>query len=248
MAYTAGDRLLYKAISGNYSTILTDVPTGSKTSNFDFVTCTDADGNNYTTVTIGTQTWMAENLKTTQFNDGTPITLVTDDTEWGNLTTPGYCWYNNVAAFKNKYGALYNWYAVNTGKLAPKGWHVATDAEWTTLQNYLIMNGYNYDGSTSGNFIAKSLAATTNWASDTSTGSIGNDLSKNNSTGFSALPGCYRHSSGLYIAGSNGFWWSSTEVSSSLAWFWFLLYNHSMLYQNFYNEDYGFSVRCVRDN
>ena len=98
----------------------------------------DIDGNVYHTVTIGTQVWMVENLKTTKYNDGTAIPLVTDNTAWGALTTPGYCWYNNDSAtYKNTYGALYNWYAVNTGKLAPTGWHVPTDSEWTVLTTYL---------------------------------------------------------------------------------------------------------------
>jgi uncharacterized protein (TIGR02145 family) len=178
MTYTAGDQLLYKAVSGNYSTIVTDVPTGDKTTNFNFVACMDADGNNYSMVTIGTQLWMAENLKTTQYNDSTAIPFITDSTAWANQTTPCYCWYNNDAGtYKNMYGALYNWYTVNTGKLAPKGWHVPTDADLQTLKNYLIANGYNYDGSTQVNVdsVAKSLAAITNWIPDTGKGTIGND-------------------------------------------------------------------------
>jgi hypothetical protein len=100
---------------------------------------TDIDGNIYSTVTIGTQTWMKQDLKTTRYNDGAAIPLVTDNTAWAALTTPGYCLYNNTnnADSIRTFGALYNWYAVNTGKLAPTGWHVATDAEWTTLTTYL---------------------------------------------------------------------------------------------------------------
>ena len=253
MAYTAGDQLLYKGISGNYSTIVTDRPTGSKTTNFNFAACTDADGNNYKVVTIGTQTWMAENLKTTQYNDGIAIPLVTDNTAWFNLSTPGYCWYNNDAAtYKNKYGALYNWYTVNTGKLAPTGWHVATDAEWTTLENYLTANGYNYDGSTSGENYAKSLAATTNWAIDTYTdaGAIGTDLSKNNRTGFSALPGGNRGSSDgtFYFVGIYGYWWSSTEFNTYYAWNRHMSCNSSDVYRDYVDKQSGFSVRCVRDS
>ena len=101
------------------------------------LTATDIDGNVYHTVTIGTQIWMVENLKTTRYNDGSPIPFVTDSSSWSNLTTPGYCWYNNDTTNKNTYGALYNWFAVNTGKLAPTGWHVPTDDEWTTLTTYL---------------------------------------------------------------------------------------------------------------
>jgi uncharacterized protein (TIGR02145 family) len=192
---------------------------------------------------------MAENLKTTKYNDGTAIPLVTDNTAWWNLTTPGYCWYNNDSVtYKNTYGALYNWYSVSTGNLAPKGWHVATDAEWTTLQNYLIANGYNYDGSTSNNLFGKSLADTISWATDTGPGAIGNDLSKNNSTGFSALPGGYRDNSGFNLAGWHGYWWSSAEFNTGVAWFRRLINTESDLYLNYVGENYGFSVRCVRDN
>lgn len=96
-------------------------------------TVTDVDGNVYTTVKIGNQTWTVENLRVTKFNDGTEIPPITDGTAWNAITTPGYCWYkNNMTDNKTVYGALYNWYAVNTGKLAPAGWHVPTDAEWTT--------------------------------------------------------------------------------------------------------------------
>src|SRR5664279_2133742 len=84
---------------------------------------TDIDGNVYTTVTIGTQVWMVENLKTTKYNDGTSIPNITDGAAWESLTTPGYCFYNNEAANKTTYGALYNWYTVNSSKLAPTGWH-----------------------------------------------------------------------------------------------------------------------------
>ena len=99
---------------------------------------TYVDGNVYNIVIIGTHVWMKENLKTTKYNDGSNIPLVIDSTTWVNLTTPGYCWYNNDAtSHKNTYGALYNWYAVNTGKLCPAGWYVPSDTEWQTLMNYL---------------------------------------------------------------------------------------------------------------
>ena len=250
MAYTVGDQLLYKGVSGNYSTIVTDVPIGTKITNFNFVACTDADGNNYTTVNIGTQIWMVQNLKTTKYNDGTAVPLVTDETAWYNLSTPAYCWYNNDATtYKNKYGALYNWYTVNTGKLAPTGWHVPTDTEWTSLENYLIANGYNYDGSNHGDYYAKSLSATTNWATDIYTGDIGNDLSKNNSTGFSALPDGGRSYDGSFFnVGYYGFWWSSTESSTDTAWFRDMYYGYSYVGTYGIDKQDGFSVRCVRDS
>jgi uncharacterized protein (TIGR02145 family) len=99
---------------------------------------TDKDGNVYTSVTIGTQTWMVENLKTTKYNDGTAIPNVTDFSAWRNLITPAYSWpYNDASTYKAAYGGIYNWYAVNTGKLCPTGWHVPANNEWNTLQTYL---------------------------------------------------------------------------------------------------------------
>jgi len=212
------------------------------------ITVTDIDGNVYKTVKIGTQVWIAENLKTTKYNNGTNIPNVTDATAWGALKTPGYCFYDNSAANKSNYGALYNWYTVNTGKLAPEGWHVPTDAEWKTLEEYLIANGYNYDGSTTGNKIAKSLAATTLWNTYTEVGTIGDNLTKNNKTSFTALPGGYRVTNGTFFnVGYNGYWWSSTEYSTTYAWYRHLYYDGYNLYRSNDTKSYGFSVRCVRD-
>jgi uncharacterized protein (TIGR02145 family) len=110
-------------------------------------TVTDIDGNVYHTVKIGTQVWMVENLKVTKFNDGTAILLAPDSSSWSNLTTSGYCWYNNDApAYKHTYGALYNWNTVKTGKLCPVGWHVPGNDDWATLIGYLggeSAAGYN---------------------------------------------------------------------------------------------------------
>jgi len=207
-------------------------------------TVTDADGNVYHTITIGTQVWMVENLKTTKYKDGTAIPLITGNTAWAALSTPAYCWYNNDATtYKNTYGALYNWYAVNTAKLAPTGWHVPTDAEWTTLANCVSVN-LGTPGS-----VAKALAATTNWITDTSVGAIGNDLTKNNSSGFSALPGGGRTTSGPFgLVGNGGYWWSSTESNSTYVWLRGMAYDYSGVDQFDANKTSGFSVRCVRDN
>jgi len=220
----------------------------SFTTSVESPTVTDIDGNVYRTIIIGTQVWMAENLKTTKYKDGTSILIVTDNTEWTALLTPAYCWYNNTATNKNTYGALYNWYAVNTAKLAPTGWHVATDEEWTILKNYLITNGYNYDGATSDNKIAKSLAANTDWYSYIVIGTIGNDLSKNNSSGFTALPGGGRSDIGaFYDISSFGYWWISTELDAANAWGRLLYYGDVSLNEIGYPKSYGFSVRCVKD-
>jgi uncharacterized protein (TIGR02145 family) len=212
-------------------------------------TITDIDGNIYHTIKIGTQTWMVENLKTTHYNDGTAIPNVTDNTAWTNLSTPAYCWYNNDATtYKNTYGALYNWYTVNTAKLALAGWHIPTNVEWTILENYLMVNSYNYDGTTSGNKYAKSLAATTNWTASTNAGTIGNDLSKNNSTGFSALPGGNRNIYGTYgDLGYYGYWWSATEGINGGAWIRSVGCSDSGVNWGSNNKTHGYSVRCVRD-
>ena len=247
MQYNTGDRLKFIGNTDNYSTITTDIPNQSKTITFPFVACTDGDGNNYTVVQIGSQLWMAENLKTTKYRDGSQIPNVTDNTSWGNLTTGAHCNYNNDAAIGIKYGKLYNWYAVNDSrKIAPTGWHVASDAEWTTLENYLIANGYNYDGATTGNKIAKSLAATTDWDSYTDTGTIGNYLTKNNSSGFTALPGGGRGDGGAFgDIGGGGYWWSSTELDATNAWGKGLFSDDGGLGRNYIPKSAGFSVRCV---
>jgi len=162
---------------------------------------TDADGNIYSTVSIGKQVWMKENLKTTKYNDGTPIPNITDYTAWEALSTPSYCWYNNDAAsYKAYYGALYNWYAVNTGKLCPTGWHVPIDIEWTILTTYLGGNGV------AGGKLKET--STIYWWSP-NTGAT-------NETGFTALPGGERNYDGSYLdVGSYGRWWSSTAIRTS---------------------------------
>ncbi len=211
---------------------------------------TDIDGNVYQTVRIGNQLWTSENLRTTKYNDGTDIPHVTDGTEWEKLSTGAYCYYNNTtnADSIKKFGALYNWYSLETGKLAPAGWHVPTDEEWTELEEYLIANGYNWDGTTTGDKIAKSMAAKTDWRLSDDEGDVGNDLQSNNSSGFSALPGGFRYYDGSFnYQGLNGRWWSATENNASNAYHRSLLYNHDNLNRDYNNKEYGFSVRLVRD-
>ena len=196
-------------------------------------TVTDIDGNIYQYITIGTQTWMVENLKTTRYNDGAAIPLITDNTAWGALRTPGYCWYNDSTTYRSTYGALYNWYAVNTGKLAPTGWHVPTDAEWTALTTYL-------GGETVAAGPLKSTG-TTYWLSP-NTGAT-------NSSGFSALPGGCRNDVTFTNIGYYGYWWSSTAMDATNSWSRYMNYSYAYVYRNTsycYNV-YGFSVRCVRN-
>jgi len=222
-------------------------------------TMTDIDGNVYQTVKIGTQVWTVENLQTTKYNDGTAITLVTSTVTWDSLyahhlTTPVYCYYNNMtnADSIKKWGALYNWYVVNTGKLAPAGWHVPTDSEWEVMQSYLVMNGYNYDGTTDTttmNKISKALAAQTDWATSTNAGVPGNNLTQNNQSGFSALPGGFRDIDGSFgNVGSIGIWWCASELNASLAWNRGLVCDSYDLDRNYtHGKNCGFSVRLVRD-
>jgi uncharacterized protein (TIGR02145 family) len=192
----------------------------------------DPDSNSYTMVTIGTQVWTVENLKTTKFNDGTAIPLAPDYTVWTDLTTPGYCWFENNAANKANYGALYNWWAVHTGKLAPAGWHVPTDADWTTLSNYL-------DGGSEAGAKMKDTE-TTLWTQP--------NVGATNSSGFSALPGGFRYYGGGFSEKkTSAGWWSSTEYSVSLAWYRILYYDASTLNRVNDYRTYGLSVRLVKD-
>lgn len=212
---------------------------------------TDIDGNGYHTLKIGNQEWTIENLRTTKYNDGTEIPLIADSAAWAGLITPGYCYNNNTSdsAFIKNYGALYNWYAVDTKKLAPAGWHVPTHAEWTILENYLIANGYNWDGTTTGNKIAKSMAAKTDWRTSTKAGSPGYDLTKNNMSGFSALPGGRCNSSGYFESnGGGGYWWSATENDTSNGCSRSLAYQYEGLTRSYsYAKSCGFSVRLLKD-
>jgi uncharacterized protein (TIGR02145 family) len=191
----------------------------------------DIDGNTYNTVTIGTQEWMAENLKTTKYNDGSAIPNVTDNPAWAALTTGAYCWYNNDIGKKAYYGALYNYYAVvDSRNLCPSGWHIPTDAEFTTLTTYL--GGENVAGG--------KLKANTLWTSP-NTGAT-------NESGFSAFPSGYRGYSGTFVnINDHGLWWSSTKYSSSNVWYRVLRYNYSNVNRSRDNERNAFSVRCLKD-
>ena len=207
-------------------------PTSSNNnSNNNGITVTDVDGNVYHTVKIGTQTWTVENLRTTKYNDGTAIPLVTDGTAWSNPTTGAYCWYNNDATTnKATYGALYNWYAMHTGKLAPTGWHVPADSEWATLTAFL--GGEDSAGG--------KLKDTTHWSLP--------NMAATNETGFSALPGGRRNNNGSFDGvGDAGFWWSSTAYGATISWASDMYNSIANAYRDYASDNYGFSVRCVRD-
>jgi uncharacterized protein (TIGR02145 family) len=177
MPYTDGERLLYKGTSGIYSTVITDVPAGNTSTTFTFNACTDADNNNYSTVQIGTQIWMAENLNTTKYLDGSGIPNVTDSYTWLNLVTGAWCDYGNDPSNAAIYGKLFNYYVVDDPrKICPTGWHVPTMDEWTILIDYL--GGVNL---ASGKLRE---SGTTHWESP--------NEGATNESGFTALPGGFR--------------------------------------------------------
>jgi len=185
------------------------------------------------TVTIGTQTWTATNLDLATFRNGDAIPEAKTDEEWeaaGDNKQPAWCYYDNDPKNGTKYGKLYNWYAVNDARgLAPAGYHIPTDEEWTVLSTFL--GGKDVAG--------KKMKSTSGWNDD------GNGT---NSSGFSGLPGGYRNSSGNFgSVGKFGSWWSASENFESNAWLRVLSYGSSSLSRYGYNKSNGFSVRCVRD-
>lgn len=211
----------------------------------------DADNNLYIIVKLGDQIWMAENLKTTKYKDGTAIPFVTGNKAWSEMTTPGYCWYNNnEGSNRYKHGALYNWYTVNTGNLCPDGWHVPKDEDWAILEKYLNASGYDFEGIINGNKLGKSFASAYGWISSKNTGAVGNtDYSgKRNSTGFTALPGGYRYNNGVFHGdGSHCCWWYSKEYDTESAWGRNLLYFYDSVHKGISSKKNGFSVRCLKD-
>lgn len=190
---------------------------------------TDIDGNVYYSVTIGSQIWMSENLKTTTYNDGTKIPLVMDKSEWNQNTGPGYCYYDNDYRNKKIYGALYNYYTITGGALCPDGWHVATDDDWSTLINYV--GGIGVSG--------EKLRSILHWDISTRSGS--------DEFNFCALPGGYRAHSWFRYLGECGYWWSVIESDDPSVWS-LGGYTDKMFRISSPTKTFGYSVRCVKDN
>jgi uncharacterized protein (TIGR02145 family) len=194
---------------------------------------TDIEGNIYKTVKTGTQIWMAENLKATKYKDGTDIPLATDSRAWSNLTTPGFCWYNNdEATFKDTYGALYNGYTISTGNLCPAGWHIPTREEWQLLREF------SGDTITGGGKLKE--AGTDHWHTP--------NKGAENSSGFTALPAGIRYFEGtfstiLYYTGI----WSATEIGATDEWYLSLYFGDAIANMSYKSKNYGFSVRCLKD-
>ncbi|MFM9824657.1 fibrobacter succinogenes major paralogous domain-containing protein [Flavobacterium sp.] len=203
----------------------------------------DVDGNVYTSITIGKQTWYKENLNVSKYSDGTIIPEVSDPSEWSTLTTGAWSYLDYDSSNGKKIGKLYNWYAVagifDTAsltdmsirkKLAPVGNHIPTDAEWTTMINSL--------GSNAG---SKMKESGTNYWIDT-------DTDVTNSSLFTGLPGgmCIKKG-GFYFAGEFGYWWTSTSINVLTAWNRSLGYNSPYACRSYDDKNYGFSVRFIKD-
>ncbi len=203
---------------------------------------TDVDGNTYKTVTIGTQVWMAEDLKTTKFEDSSPIPNVTDNATWAALTTPAYSWYNNdEATNKPVYGALYNWYAVNTGSLCPSGFHVPIDQDFKTLESFLGMPAAQLDRwGWGGTDQGSQMKNTTGWLA----GENGT-----NTSGFSAIPGGYRYAAtGTFNdLGNLIYMWTRTELDATRAWYRLLDGTNADIYRAATEKTAGKYVRCIKD-
>lgn len=194
----------------------------------------DFDGNIYTKVTIGTQIWMVEDLKTTHYNNGDPIPRVTGDAEWAALTTPAYCWLNNDSVtYPN--AVIYNWYAVNTGKLCPKGWHIATNDEWNTLANYL-------GGQTIAGGPLKEIG-TDHWDAP--------NAGATNITGFTAITNGYRYDgSGVFatLGGYSSYYTSTEYLTATDAYQWWMSFDNPNCSESHVVKSYGSPVRCIKDN
>jgi uncharacterized protein (TIGR02145 family) len=205
------------------------------TSNYSFV--------NLPSVTIGTQIWTTKNLDVAKYRNGDPIPQVTDATQWANLTTGAWCWYNNDSAtYAATYGRLYNWYAVNDPRgIAPQGWHVPTNRESDLMTIYLDPTVDTTTIGLSGTNIGRQLKNTTGWNSG------GNGT---NSSGFAFLPGGARYNNGAFFSvGDFGYWWSASEFDTTFVWYRGLYndINNSLVNRYYCNKVFGFSIRLVRD-
>ena len=221
-------------------------------------TLSDIDGNSYGTIEIGTQVWMAENLKVTNYPDGSPITQISGETEWNAMTPDiqAYCWYNNLTEYSDTSGALYTWAAAMNGALSsdtipsgvqgvcPDGWHIPSDAEWKVLEMVLGMSqvdadNYDWRGSDEGGQLKE--AGFSNWAKPNTGGS--------NSSGFTAVPGGFRSAKGVFYSIDlyAAFWTSGEEAGTDKAWYRTLYFDREQVYRQYNDMRLGLSVRCIEN-
>jgi uncharacterized protein (TIGR02145 family) len=250
---TAGTTYTYRVYSYNntgnspsYTNEVTVTINSIFNPNLTYGSVNDIDGNTYKTIQIGSQVWMAENLRTTKYRNNISIPNITDNTQWQNESTGAWSYYNNYATNNNPYGKLYNWYAVvNSNGICPNGWHLPTDAEW----NILIAN---LDPSYNPTANSPQIQSSTAGGTMKSTGTqywLSPNTDATNSSGFSGLPGGFRDYQGkFYGVGNSGAWWSSsTKYNSDAAWLRSLDYNVGNVMRGLNYKTVGFSVRCLRD-
>jgi uncharacterized protein (TIGR02145 family) len=196
-------------------------------------TMKDQDSNTYKTVKIGNQVWMAENLRTTKYSDGTPIPNITDDKTFHYLNTGACCNYNNETANGETYGHLYNWFAVSSShKIAPEGWHVPTEKDWATLSDFL--GGDNVAGG------KLKETGTSHWTAK--------NIGASDMYGFTALPGGTRAEEGQFsFLGTAAYWWSATQGNDKSALLRGCANSTGSMLLLYYYKEYGFSVRLIKD-
>ena len=188
-------------------------------------------------VTIGKQVWMTQNLNVDKFRNGDPIPEAKTEEEWtkaGYYGEPAWCYYNNNPDNGDRYGKLYNWYAVHDPRgLAPEGWKIPSDKDWSRLTAFLG----------GGSVAGTKMKSTDFWAHND--GESGNGT---NESGFSGLPGGLRDIFGAFLdIGKGGYWWSSSKFASDSAWYRTLYYDDGDVNRDYFSNIIGFSVRCLRD-
>jgi uncharacterized protein (TIGR02145 family) len=260
--YDENDVLMFTAWGEGYSRIYVYIINADYNLTVPFVACVDAEGNKYTVVEIGGTLWMAENLKSANYNNNVPIPNLADTAAWNNDTTGARCYYlNDSATFAEQYGPLYNYAAVSTGNLCPNGWHVPENTDYQNLLVFLQNNGYNYDGTTdsdsdhtTNNKVAKALSANYSFVSSDSTGTPGNDdfPSYRNRSGFSAL------GAGTRITTNNTYpfpmtlsrtasFWTATEQNEDYAYRLDIFFKYVDARLLVSRKGGGYSVRCIKD-
>jgi uncharacterized protein (TIGR02145 family) len=217
---------------------------------FNYGSLTDIDGNVYKTVQIGSQVWMAENLKTTKYNDGSPINYLTTNQQWSNTSQGGYCWYNNDIQNKDLYGAIYNFYLTDD-KVCPIGWHVPTDNEWLVLMKYIDGDTYIYN---EGYYNSANDFLADRWLSNAGEKYVSRKDGGTNDFGFSAIKSSQRGTNCILLNGEILYdfsgpyyfpWWSSTEYPGSGGGI--ILIDHNQIYQQEHCETWGMAIRCIKD-
>jgi len=261
MNYTDGDYLLLQAHAGTYSRVKTIMPTQSQEINFHLIECIDGDGNNYSVVTVGNQTWMAENLRSRKFNDGTPMLNEEDYNSWFWLSVPAYAWYDNDSVANNfKYGILYNWKVVDTlengnKNVCPIGWRVPSHNDWTILERALCTSqtcetDFPFDLNTSGprgNDEGGMLKGTRTWPLSEPCWIYTNNAS--NKSGFSIYPSGVRQPEGNFKnKGEMALLWTSTKYSESQPIIRILYYYSELINRSRTTIYNGLAIRCVKED